>query len=165
MRAEAGRRHTSNPSSNRHRYAVESPPKRQRRAMETLVVGDLHLKQPVVLPRVDSLLAAHPAVGRVVFPGDTGPLQTRWRRRRFRTSHQNASCQKTYTFVCVLPLKEAAETTKPLPLRPIEEGRGARYERMRYSMMPRSKARMRTTATRSRATSSPGASTLPDGVS
>lgn len=38
--------------------------------METLVVGDLHLKQPVVLPRVDSLLAAHPAVGRVVFLGD-----------------------------------------------------------------------------------------------
>ena len=38
--------------------------------METLVVGGLHLKQPVVLPHVDSPLAAHPAVGRVVFLGD-----------------------------------------------------------------------------------------------
>ena len=38
--------------------------------METLVVGDLHLKQPVVLPRIDALLAAHPTIGRVVFLGD-----------------------------------------------------------------------------------------------
>ena len=38
--------------------------------METLVVGDLHLKQPFVLPRIDMLLAERPAIGRVVFLGD-----------------------------------------------------------------------------------------------
>ena len=38
--------------------------------METLVVGDLHLKQPFALPRIDILLAERPAIGRVVFLGD-----------------------------------------------------------------------------------------------
>lgn len=38
--------------------------------METLVVGDLHLKQRAVLPRIDALLAERPAVRRVVFLGD-----------------------------------------------------------------------------------------------
>ncbi len=38
--------------------------------METLVVGDLHLKQRFVLPCVDELLAARPDVSRVVFLGD-----------------------------------------------------------------------------------------------
>ena len=38
--------------------------------MKTLIAGDLHLKQPVVLPRIDKLLAADASIGRVVFLGD-----------------------------------------------------------------------------------------------
>ena len=38
--------------------------------METLVIGDLHLKQQYVLPAVDALLACEPEIGRVVFLGD-----------------------------------------------------------------------------------------------
>ncbi|MDO4289840.1 MAG: metallophosphoesterase, partial [Eggerthellaceae bacterium] len=38
--------------------------------MKTLVVGDLHLKQRFVLSRIDALLDADAAIGRVVFLGD-----------------------------------------------------------------------------------------------
>lgn len=38
--------------------------------MKTLVVGDLHLKQPFVLPAIDELLAAEGDIGRIVFLGD-----------------------------------------------------------------------------------------------
>lgn len=38
--------------------------------MNTLVVGDLHLKQEFVLPRIDELLANDAKIGRVVFLGD-----------------------------------------------------------------------------------------------
>lgn len=38
--------------------------------MSTLVVGDLHLKQRLVLPRIDELLADHPDIDRIVFLGD-----------------------------------------------------------------------------------------------
>lgn len=38
--------------------------------MKTLVVGDLHLKQPFVLPAIDGLLAAESEIGRIVFLGD-----------------------------------------------------------------------------------------------
>ena len=38
--------------------------------MKTLVVGDLHLKQPFVLPAIDALLAFDGEIGRVVFLGD-----------------------------------------------------------------------------------------------
>ncbi len=39
-------------------------------AMKTLVVGDLHVKQPFVLPAIDGLLATDGEIGRVVFLGD-----------------------------------------------------------------------------------------------
>ena len=35
--------------------------------MKTLVVGDLHLKQQFVLPRIDGMLAGDAEIGRVVF--------------------------------------------------------------------------------------------------
>lgn len=38
--------------------------------MKTLVVGDLHLKQQFVLPRIDEMLASDAEIGRVVFLGD-----------------------------------------------------------------------------------------------
>ena len=38
--------------------------------MKTLVVGDLHLKQQFVLPRIDGMLAGDAEIGRVVFLGD-----------------------------------------------------------------------------------------------
>lgn len=38
--------------------------------MKTLVVGDLHLKQQFVLPRIDEMLAGDAEIGRVVFLGD-----------------------------------------------------------------------------------------------
>lgn len=38
--------------------------------METLIVGDVHLRTEWVLPAIDDVLAGHPAVGRVVFTGD-----------------------------------------------------------------------------------------------
>ena len=38
--------------------------------MKTLVVGDLHLKQQSVLPRIDETFAADAEIGRVVFLGD-----------------------------------------------------------------------------------------------
>lgn len=38
--------------------------------MKTLVVGDLHLKQQYVLPRIDETFAADGEIGRVVFLGD-----------------------------------------------------------------------------------------------
>lgn len=38
--------------------------------MSTLVVGDLHLKQRLVLPRIDELIADRPAIDRIVFLGD-----------------------------------------------------------------------------------------------
>ena len=38
--------------------------------MKTLVVGDLHLKQQYVLPRIDETFAADAEIGRVVFLGD-----------------------------------------------------------------------------------------------
>lgn len=38
--------------------------------MKTLVVGDLHLKQQFVLPRIDEMLAGDAEIGRIVFLGD-----------------------------------------------------------------------------------------------
>mgnify|MGYP001057206023 FL=1 len=38
--------------------------------MKTLIVGDLHLKQQFVLPRIDGMLAGDAEIGRVVFLGD-----------------------------------------------------------------------------------------------
>ena len=38
--------------------------------MKTLVVGDLHLKQEFVLPKIDGVLSNDPEIGRIVFLGD-----------------------------------------------------------------------------------------------